>query len=220
MKLLQIIFILMLSCFAKGNNDFSELCNRRIYSFNYGIEKILFFPVTSVYSNVLPSVVKNKSTNFFKYINDFQKSSNFIFMSNKINNNVIFSRLLINTFFGMFGTFDLACFYNFNYEEIKFKNIFCNDNYNNSFYLFFPILGPTTFKDIIYLLFAQLFTPCFYYFKRLSLYYFFEIINIKSEIFLDMIFVDKNMIDPYSYVKDAYFQNNLRSNMVDDFLLF
>ena len=35
-----------------------------------------------------------------------------------------------------------------------------------------------------------------------------------------MIFVDKNMIDPYSYVKDAYFQNNLRSNMVDDFLLF
>lgn len=215
MKKNLIIFIFIFSFFHDLNSSFIESLNKRFYSFNYGIEKILFYPANVVYLNSISSFFRNANSNFFKNAYDFQKTSNFFYKSVKLNNNLIFSRLSINTFFGIFGIFDLASFYKFNHEKFEYKNIIYNND--NGYYLFLPIFGPCTLRDLYYLLISQFFTPYFYFFDYLYLYYFFEIINIKYNLFIDIIFVEKNMINPYSFIKDAYYQNNSFSSDLDDF---
>lgn len=210
-----ILFFFLYSFSCKANNEkvFSEFLNRRIYFFNYGIEKILFYPWVNIYSNKVPLFFKNRLRDFFKNAYDFQNFFVNIFFSNIKNINLSLHRLLINNSVGIIGFFDLAFLFNFYYEEITLDSSF----YKNSFFLFLPLLGPTNSKEFIFFTFNQFFTPHLYLFKDITLYYFFEAINRKSELLLDINFIDKNMLDAYSFIKDIYIQNNCYINNISDY---
>ncbi|MDP2763113.1 MAG: MlaA family lipoprotein [Enterobacteriaceae bacterium] len=226
MKLLSIFFIVFVF-FLSGCKTLSFYCvddfeffNRRIYSFNRGIDKTLIDPATVVYINIIPVFLEKNISNFFKNFSDFQNFTNSLFVFNFNVASVSLSRIFINSTFGLFGFFDLASRVGIEYFRFDFKEVLRFYGYNNSAYMILPIIGPGTVRDNISLIIMQLFVPQFYYFKRLVFYYFFEILYKKSQVSFDSDFFDKNMVDGYSFLKSIYFQNSDYVNNVngDDFL--
>ncbi len=205
MKKIYFFFLIFLiyntNCTFSSEKDIFSFLNKRMYFVNYGIEKILFSPFLNFYSNNIPLCIKSGLRNFLRNSNDYKNFYINVFDFNLFNIKLIFSRVLSNTFFGIFGIFDFANHFGFFYKDYKSEKIFKDIKF-----LFFPILGPLTFNNFIFFVFCQVLTPHVYLFNDLTIYYFFDVINKKEEIFLNLEFVDKNMLDPFLFIKDFYFQ--------------
>jgi len=222
-KIILFFFILFFSGFKTysfSDNNFFEFLNRRIYSFNRGIDSVLLDKASTIYINIMPKYFKKNFGFFFDNMSEIQNCFNGLILNNVNYFKISFSRFIINSTFGLCGFFDLASSVNIPPNKLEFRDILINFGYNNSSYIFLPVIGPGTLRDDIGLFVTQLFTLQFYFIDKLSIYYFFEIINKKSQILFDSNFFDKNMLDGYSFLKDVFLQNiNYKDNKLDnDFL--
>lgn len=212
-SILILILLLLFFCYKSEDSlkdEFVESLNRRVYSFNRGIDCILFIPSTSVYVNVVPGVIDDFVGNFFRNSTECQNIVFNLFFYKFDNVINAFSRFLVNSTFGIFGIFDLSKMLNINYQMFDFNYVF---NFSDSKYMVLPVVGPGTIRSHLCLLFIQLLNPYVYFFDKLVIYYFLEILNKKSQLIFDGDFFHNNMIDGYSFLKDAYIQNiGLRNN--------
>lgn len=155
MKKIIKIFTIVLSLTAiclpsySKTEDCFEPVNRAIFSFNMGIDKIIFKPVAQGYS-YLPTPIKSgvkNATNNVSYLiqipNQFLQGK----FSQGINDT---GRFLINTTVGIFGLFDPASKIGLKKNE--------NEDYGQTLgswgvghgcYLMLPVLGPTTLRDSV-----------------------------------------------------------------------
>lgn len=200
-----LVFVLLGKSFEYGDLDF---LNRRIYSFNRGVDKTLLSPAISFYVDVIPSSADCKISDFVKNVSDFQNFFISVFELNFYLLKSCVSRVFINFDFGLFGFLDIASSANFVYFKLDFKDVLRFYGYNYSNYIVFPVIGPMTIRDVISLFFVQLFVPQFYFLRYLVLYYFFDVVFKRSKIFFDMEFFNSSAIDGYSFLKDIYLQNN------------
>ncbi len=180
--------------------------NRRIYSFNRGVDKILLDPSVVCYMKIMPDFFKKNYNNFFKNIFEIKDISFILFYFNFKINYYKCVRIIINSMFGLFGMYDISC---------VLGMISCNILYDRfikcykSIFLILPIIGPCTISGIFVLLISQIFNPCLYFIDDVFIYYFFEIINKKSDLMFDGNFFYNTMTDGYAFLKDVYFQNNV-----------
>jgi len=215
-SILFLLFFFNFKCENMLNADMLESFNRRMYAFNRGVDRVLLMPSTSFYIDVVPDVIDNGIDNFLKNISECQN-----FFLNLVTFKLDdlcsgLSRLVINSTFGFCGFVDLSANVNIFYKFFDFNSVF---GFYKSRYMMLPIVGPGTIKSNIYLLFIQLLNPCVYLFDKLFIYYFFEVINKKSQIVFDSDFFHKNMVDGYSFLKDIYMQNIGFKEIEHDFFL-
>ena len=219
-----IIFVSLLINITSVSNaktkDCFESVNRFVFSFNMGLDKVVFKPIAKGYSH-LPSPVKTGVRNATNNVSYFIQIPN-QFLQGKFKNGVKDTgRFLINSTVGILGIFDPASKIGLKKNE--------NEDYGQTLgswgvkhgcYIVLPVLGPTTLRDSVGKVGNVLLDP--FYLSTIGdkefllgnnlgdQTYWGETVldktNWRAENLQSLNDLEKNSIDLYSSVKSLYLQ--------------
>jgi len=195
--------------------------NRAMFSFNEELDKYILKPVAQGYNYVTPGFINKGITNFFGNLDDVETLANSILQAKFHNAMVSLNRIIWNTTFGLGGFIDVATYFGLVNEEEDFGQTLAVWGYENSSYVVWPVLGPSTFRDTLGRAGDQ-YTDPLYYVDGLSdterlLIKGLKIVDLRA----DLIGVDDLMkgTDRYVFIRNAYLQNReflIRDGDVED----
>ena len=143
--------IFLLVCLALGgcasNNpkDPFEGFNRSMYSFNDTLDKAVLKPVAKGYKAVLPNFAQTMVQNFFSNIDDVFVTGNNLLQFKFKQASSDFTRVWVNTIFGVFGLFDVA--HSLEKHNEDFGQTLGHWGVGSGPYLVLPFLGPSSVRD-------------------------------------------------------------------------
>jgi len=189
-------------------HDPYENVNRSIFKFNTAVDKALLRPVAQAYHAVLPNFLLKGIDNIFSNLEDIPTICNEILQLKPLAAWSDLWRFGINSTVGLFGFFDVATEINLKKHHEDFGLTLAHYGYKNSSYFVLPLLGPSTVRDSLGL-------PVTYYYMTVYPYITpdaarYEILTVglinKRSQLLKVDDALNEAIDPYVFVRDAYFQ--------------
>ena len=121
--------------------------NRRIYTFNYYLDKYFLIPTVKTYDFILPDFMKKSVSNFFSNLGEINNFTNAL-LQLKIERMVIsFLRFGINSTLGIFGLIDVASIINLKKAHEDFGLTLARYGVGAGPYLVVPGLGPMNLRD-------------------------------------------------------------------------
>lgn len=158
--LLALVSCLLAACAstAKVTDDSAELkrinpdpyegFNRAVFSFNNGVDKVLFKPLAKGYKFVTPDLAEAGVSNFFSNLLEIRNIVN-AGLQGKGEKTLTYTwRFIVNSTFGLFGLLDVA-------SEIGLETKGGEDfgqtlaawGFKSGAYIVIPFLGPSTVRD-------------------------------------------------------------------------
>lgn len=123
--------------------------NKKIFSFNDGLDRYLMEPVAKGYEAVMPRPFSRGITNFFSNLGEPRVILNDI-LQGKIGQSISDSmRFLINSTVGLAGLFDVAGRMGMKPHREDFGQTLAVWGYKRSSYFVIPLLGPSNVRDTI-----------------------------------------------------------------------
>lgn len=186
--------------------------NRSIYSFNESVDKAIFKPVATAYSNYIPLFFRGGINNF---LNNLGEPASFInnILQLKIDDSLVtFTRFVFNSTLGLGGLIDITGLSGLEEQEEDFGQTLAYWGVKPGPYIVLPFLGPSNLRDAISLVPDKLLqsqihneitssdidTPILVL----------NILDTRSRL-LPLDKVIQQQIDPYSFIKSAYEQNRI-----------
>ena len=202
----------MQGCATTGSGDPRdplEGLNRGIYSFNEGLDKVLFDPVSNIYKTLTPDFVDKGVTNFFSNLGEISTIANDI-LQLKIDQALSdATRFIFNSTIGIGGFFDISSSVDLPKHDEDFGQTLGYWGVGPGPYLMAPFFGPTTLRDSTTLVVdAGLLNPVFYIENTalkaglLTLNY----IDFKADLLSAKNILEEAALDKYEFVKNAYFE--------------
>lgn len=218
-RLLLIVTSLQLAgCASTSPNanpkDPYEGFNRSMYKFNDAIDRAVLKPVAKGYNTVMPDRGKKMVHNFFSNIDDIFVTINDVLQLKGKQAMHDFTRVWVNTIFGVFGLFDVAS--NLEKHNEDFGQTLGYWGVESGPYLVLPFIGPSSARD------GAGFAVDSYYglienypdiAVRNSLYAT-DKINKRAELLDAESVVEDTLVDRYSFIRDAYMMR--RQSLVYD----
>lgn len=188
--------------------DEYENLNRVIYSFNKGLDKVIFNPLTKTYRFITPVFVRDRVNDFLFNLTEPVNFANFIFQGNPEKAGDSLGRFLTNSTFGIGGLFDISAEAGLKKSHADFGLTLGAWGVGTGNYIVVPILGPSSFRDITGVIVDTTIDPFTYAFHRdFALYRFGARFLTQKESLLDFYKdIEKTSIDEYSTVRSIYFQ--------------
>ena len=124
-----------------------EPVNRVIFTVNDTLDRAIVRPVTQVYVNVVPRLVRNGVSNVFGNINDAFSAINNLLQGKREALGTDMGRVLVNSTFGLGGIFDIASEGNIEKHDEDFGQTLGYWGVGPGPYLVLPILGPSNVRD-------------------------------------------------------------------------
>lgn len=128
-------------------NDPWESMNRGIYSFNKGVDTVLFKPIARTYTFVFPKPVRTAVSNFFGNLSDIGSLANAILQLDGKATAGIAARVINNTFFGLGGLLDVATPMGNTKINKNFGSTLAHYGVKSGPYVVLPFFGPSTLRD-------------------------------------------------------------------------
>ena len=201
--------------------DCFETVNRGIFAFNQAIDGLIFEPLAKGYL-YLPSPIRTGTSNFVGNISTLLTIPNNVLQGDFgiAGKNTL--RFVVNSTVGIVGLFDPASGLGFdNYEKEDFGQTFGTWGFGEGCYLVLPVLGPSTLRDTLGLVTANLggdpwhnltvrndthyFSDFDYYASKAT-----EGIDFRAKNFDAINNLEKNSMDFYASVKSLYLQDRHR----------
>ncbi|QQB74804.1 VacJ family lipoprotein [Fusobacterium canifelinum] len=135
------------SNFMADEPDPWEPFNRRMYYFNYQIERLLITPIVNTYKFITPDFVEDRVSNFFKNAKVLNTMANSAFQFKGRKSMRALGRFTINTVLGLGGLFDVASKMGMPKPHEDFGLTLAHYGVGRGPYLILPILGPTYLRD-------------------------------------------------------------------------
>src|SRR3989338_2229639 len=204
-------------CATQSNKDPLEGLNRGIYKFNDTVDKAALKPIAGAYKAVIPSTIRSGVNNFFSNLGDVVTVINDLLQGKFSKAMDDAGRVAINTTFGIGGIFDWASMDGIEKRDEDFGQTLAYWGWENSSYLVLPFLGPSTLRDTGGLIVDSAFFDPIYYVRdardrnQLLLTKF---IDKRSQYLPGSDLLDEAALDPYVFMRDAYFQ--LHHNLTHD----
>jgi len=126
------------------DDDPFESWNRKVFSFNDGIDRWFLRPVAKGYRTVTPAVVDKGVTNFFGNLGEVSNFANSLLQGKGESAVVAFGRFTFNTVFGLGGVFDVATSFDLPERDEDFGQTLGTWGVTSGPYLVLPFLGPST----------------------------------------------------------------------------
>jgi phospholipid-binding lipoprotein MlaA len=213
---LLVALLLACSCLVSGcatgpnPRDPYESLNRKVYSFNEGVDKAVLKPVARGYVAVVPRLARRGVTNFFNNLGVVVTTFNDVLQAKGTKVPVDFARFTTNVVFGLGGVIDVA-------SELRIENR--NEDFGQTLgywglrsgpYLVLPFFGPSTVRDGSGLAVDFLFSP-FVYVEQdeivLSWSLFaLDVIDTRANLLGAESFLEEAALDRYSFLRDTYLQ--------------
>ena len=129
--------------------DCFESINRGIFSFNQGLDKVIFKPLAKGYRK-LPQPIRSGTSNALSNLSNVVTIPNNILQGQIKDAGMNSLRLIINSTFGIAGIFDVASFYGIEKRDKEdYGQTLGAWGFGEGCYFVLPVLGPTTVRDSI-----------------------------------------------------------------------
>jgi len=213
----KLVFCFSLLVFSSGcattgsgdPRDPLEGFNRGVYSFNEGMDTVLFDPISKVYQTITPDVVDEGVTNFFSNLGELSNIANGI-LQLKIDQALSdATRFIFNSTIGLLGFFDISTAVGLPEHDEDFGQTLAHWGVGPGPYLMVPLFGPTTLRDSTTLIVdAGFLNPVFYLSNTalkaglLTL----EYVDFKADLLSAKSILQEAALDEYEFVKSAYFE--------------
>ncbi|WP_022820027.1 MlaA family lipoprotein [Fusobacterium russii] len=131
-----------------ANEDPWEGFNRRVYYFNYNVDKYALLPIVRTYKFITPVFIQNRVTNFFRNIKGINTTANSLAQLKGRKAMRAVARFAINTIFGLGGIFDVATKMGMPKPYEDFGLTLAHYGVPRGPYLILPLLGPSYLRDV------------------------------------------------------------------------
>lgn len=203
--------LLLSACIAKGTHpeDPYEPLNRKTHAFNMAFDAVLLRPAAKVYKAVLPAPIRAGVNNAYNNVNLLPTVANDLLQASW--NDAIKDtwRFIINSSLGIGGILDVASTFNLPPHSNDLGLTFAKWGDKKSPYLVIPLLGPSTFRDGMGMMFDYaLFTPYPYIPSDYVLYGLLGLryVDLRSQM-LETDHLIHESFDQYAFIRDAYLQH-------------
>jgi len=128
-------------------DDPIEGFNRGMYAFNAAFDEYVFLPVVGVYEAVLPDLVENRISDFFRNLTELRNAGNgLVQLRPEIASRAVL-RFLVNSSVGLLGLFDVAGELGMEQQNEDFGQTLGWWGVGDGPYLVLPLLGPSNLRD-------------------------------------------------------------------------
>jgi phospholipid-binding lipoprotein MlaA len=185
-----------------------EPMNRALYQFHDVVDTAVVKPFVQAYIDVVPQPIRTGVSNVFNNIDDLFSAVNGVLQNkpDKAGNDL--GRVMLNTFFGLGGIFDLASDVGIERGNEDFGQTFAVWGFGPGPYLFVPFFGPTTVRDGTGVIVRIGLGPVGYLPDvpvRNSLYGL-GAVDIRAQFMGTGALVDTAALDRYLFIRNAYLQ--------------
>ncbi|MDR0735451.1 MAG: VacJ family lipoprotein [Zoogloeaceae bacterium] len=192
--------------------------NRAMFSVHREVDSVVMRPLAKGYDLAVPLPAKMSVGNFFDNLRDAGRSGNALLQGKGEAGATGLARLLVNSTLGIFGLFDVASEMGLEAGNEGFAQTLAHWGAPSGPYLFLPLLGPNTPRDLAGWSVDQSVYPLWRHVKdrpalRNSLVATSLIRQRALLLPMDRL-LDDASLDPYAYLRDAYLQN--RAAATDD----
>ena len=203
---------------VKDERDPIEGFNRSMYSFNHGIDKVLFNPIAKLYQAITPDFVEKGISNFFNNIDDISIIANDILQLKIGQAYMDTARFVFNSTLGLAGFRDVSSQMGLEKHDEDFGQTLAVWGVGAGPYLVVPIFGPTTLRDSTSLVvYDVLLNPVTYLNNNDALkagILTLNFIDIKADLLTANDLIDEAALDQYEFTKNAYFSK--RESQIND----
>lgn len=208
---------LLSGCASQANRDPLESINRGVYKFNDTADKAVIKPIAGTYKALMPSPIRSGINNFFNNLNTIVSVANNL-LQFKFNNAMTESgRFIVNSTFGLGGVFDLASKDGVEKHTEDFGQTLGYWGVGDGAYLVLPFLGASSLRDTTGLLVDSWAFDPIYYIHNVPTRTgtrFAKALDARAQYLPASDLLDDAALDPYAYMRDAYFQR--RANQIND----
>ena len=216
-----VLFVFISGCATTGvqdERDPIEGFNRSMYSFNQGMDKVLFNPIAKFYQTITPDFIERGISNFFNNIDDISIIANDILQLKIGQAYMDTARFVFNSTLGLAGFRDVSSQMGLEKHDEDFGQTLAVWGVGAGPYIVTPFFGPTTLRDSTSLIVDDiLLNPVSYLNNNdalkagiLSLNY----IDIKADLLTANDLIDEAALDQYEFTKNAYFSR--RESQIND----
>ncbi|WP_081767349.1 VacJ family lipoprotein [Hylemonella gracilis] len=132
---------------VRANPDPLESWNRGVHGFNDALDRAILKPTATAYQDYVPSLVRKGVGNFFSNLEEAWTTVNSAFQLKGRAAGESFTRLWVNTFFGLGGILDVATEMRIPRHNEDFGQTLGYWGVGPGPYLVLPLLGPSTLRD-------------------------------------------------------------------------
>ena len=221
---LRLIVCVAVVVFASGcattgaidDRDPFEGFNRGVFSFNEGMDKVLFDPLSKLYQAITPEFVDNGITNFFSNLGEISVVANDILQFKIGQAFADASRFVFNSTLGLLGFFDVSTKMGLEKHDEDFGQTLAHWGVGSGPYLIAPFFGSFTFRHATGAVADSVLNPVFYLESDelraglLTLNY----VDVKSDLLIAKDLAADAALDKYEFVKSAYFSK--RETLIND----
>lgn len=193
-----------------------ENWNRKVFSFNEGLDENVLKPVATAYSNVVPEPVRRGVDNVYGNFADAWSAVN-NFLQGKVEYGLRdVMRVGTNTFFGVLGVVDIASELGMERQYEDFGQTLGTWGFGPGAYIVWPLLGPSTVRDSVGLPLDNAASPASVVNDGGSRYGIttLRVVNTRAKLLGASRVLDDIALDKYTFVRDAYLQR--RRSLVYD----
>jgi len=185
-----------------------EAYNRKIHSFNMGLDRVILRPVAKGYDIIMPDAPQRGVRNFFKNLAYPVTFINLILQGKFEDSLTATGRFLMNSSVGVLGFFDVATKVDIPKFDEDFGQTLAVWGWKDSRYLVMPLFGPYTARDFIGRGFYGYFHPISYAVREYNNYIplVVDLITLRAELLPFQAELDAAS-DPYVLVRDVWLQN-------------
>lgn len=185
-----------------------EAYNRKIHSFNMGLDSAILRPVAKGYDIIMPDAPQRGVRNFFKNLAYPVTFINLILQGKFEDSLTATGRFLMNSSVGVLGFFDVATKVDIPKFDEDFGQTLAIWGWKDSRYLVMPLFGPYTARDFIGRGFYGYFHPISYAVREYNNYIplVVDLITLRAELLPFQAELDAAS-DPYVLVRDVWLQN-------------
>ncbi len=199
-----------------GNVTFQdpiEDTNRAIFAFNEVVDKAVIHPVVKGYRAVVPDPARQGVRNFLRNLRSPVRFANQLLQGDIDGAGNELFRVVVNTFVGLGGLFDVAESEGFKYEPEDFGQTLAVWGVGHGPYVVLPILGPSSVRDYAgYAVDAYADPVRWYLFNHddENIYYAkvgADYLDLRESLMDVLQDLERSSIDYYAAVRSTYFQN-------------
>jgi phospholipid-binding lipoprotein MlaA len=185
-----------------------EAYNRKIHSFNMGLDRAILRPVAKGYDVIMPDAPQRGVRNFFRNLAYPVTFVNLILQGKFEDSLTATGRFLMNSTVGVLGFFDVATKVDIPKFDEDMGQTLAVWGWKDSRYLVMPLFGPYTVHDFIGRGFYGYFHPISYAVREYNNYIplVVDLITLRAELLPFQAELDAAN-DPYALIRDVWLQN-------------
>jgi phospholipid-binding lipoprotein MlaA len=195
-------------CATTSAVDPLEPLNRFAYRIHEPLDRDVVRPIVQAYAETVPQVVRRTFSNVFNNIDDFFSGVNGLLQGKPEKAGHDFGRVLVNSFFGIGGLIDFASEAGIPKGDEDFGQTFGAWGIPHGPYLFIPLFGPTTARDLTGFGVRVALGPVPEISEEAVRYtlYGWTYLEARAQALEAQTLAEKAALDPYTFIRRSYLQ--------------